>query len=98
MLHQKDVTYQCTCKKIYDPVNDIQRYCEDCRKWYDIECCKSIAEAFPRPLDIKEKIYRMPIMRGALGSVNDEWRVSGSDGMRRGAFRTIGKTSLATIS
>jgi hypothetical protein len=78
MLRQKDVTYHCICKKIYDPVNDVQRYCKDCGKWYHIECCKLIAEGFPMPLDMKDKIYRMPIMRGALGSVNDEWRISGT--------------------
>ena len=78
MLCRKGMTYHCICKKIYDPVEDSHRYCEDCGKWYHVECCKSIARAFPRPLDMKDKIYHMPVMHGVLGSANNEWRVSGS--------------------
>jgi hypothetical protein len=43
-----------------------------------MQCCESIERAFPREQDIKDKIYRMPIMRGALGSWNNEWRISGT--------------------
>ena len=33
-----------------------------------------------RPLGIKKKLYKMPIMREALGSANKEWRISGNGG------------------
>jgi len=72
------MTYHCVCKEIYDPVDDIQHYCDDCGTWYHSKCCKSIARAVPRPQDMKDKIYRMPIMRGVLGSLNNEWRISGN--------------------
>ena len=78
MLRQKGMTYHCVCKELYNPVDDVQRFCDDCGTWYHIQCCKSIERAFPMEQDMKEKIYRMPIMRGALGSFNKEWRISRS--------------------
>jgi len=72
------MTYHCICEAIYDPVKDVQRYCEECEKWYHIECCKSIAGVVHRLRGMKEKLCEMPIMRGALSSANNEWRISGN--------------------
>jgi len=78
LLHRKDMTFHCCCRSFYDPVQDVQRYCERCKKWFNIGCCKSIAGAVHRPPGLKEKLHDMPIMRGALGSMNKEWRISGN--------------------
>ena len=77
-LRQKEMTYHCCCKTFYDPVVDVQRYCEECATWYHIDCCKPLSGVVRLPRDIKQKIYQMPIMRGALGSANNEWMISGN--------------------
>lgn len=71
----------CICNSIYSPEDDIQRYCLTCNKWYDVDCIKhkkilNFRESVGQ--DAAEKIASMPILRGALGSSEDQWRICGA--------------------
>jgi len=75
------VTEHCICKSVYSPENDVQRYCLNCAQWYDVDCIKrKKVKSAGRDAgqDVAKKIASMPILRGALGSSEKQWRICGS--------------------
>ncbi|KIM37243.1 hypothetical protein M413DRAFT_30978 [Hebeloma cylindrosporum] len=68
----------CICVQWYSPELDVQRFCYDCDKWFHIKCLTDPQPSEGETVPLQEKIANMPVVRGALGKVNDEWRVAGS--------------------
>ncbi|KIM37955.1 hypothetical protein M413DRAFT_13130 [Hebeloma cylindrosporum] len=68
----------CICIKWYSPKLDVQRFCHECNKWFHIKCLTDPQPSEGETVSLPKKIASMPVVCGALGKVNDEWRITGS--------------------
>lgn len=77
------MTTHCICKKVYDPLNGHQRFCQKCDEWYDADCMKEVVPQTPlgEEVCVKEVMNALPVMRG--GDIFDDdknrfWTTSGT--------------------
>lgn len=61
----QNVHLQCVCQKMYSPVLDYQRYCQQCEKWYHGECMEKIGKpSLVKGASALECLLKVPVIRG----------------------------------
>ncbi|EPQ50204.1 hypothetical protein GLOTRDRAFT_134163 [Gloeophyllum trabeum ATCC 11539] len=85
--HFLGVTKHCTCQKVYDPDQTVQRFCPSCVRWFD-QACMVKSKAGPMvpfeegqeetPAEEVKRFLKSPITRGYSGGHHLYWGIVGT--------------------